>query len=92
MIGQKVIVSSTVELRGDRVVDVDGDDLPVGLALVDEPDEAEHFDGNDGAAQVHVGAEIEHVDRVVVTLRASQRVHHSRVLPRLRASAECSPS
>lgn len=80
-------VGHVVELGGDGVPGVDGDELPVGLALVDERERAEHLDGVHVAARGHARADVEHVDGVVVAARLRARVHVLRVLPRLRQRA-----
>ena len=80
-------VVDVVEHVRHGVGDVDGDDLPVRLAVVDEAEHAQHLDGADAAhAHLH-GADLDAVDRVVVAGVAGVGRGHLRVLPRLREVA-----
>ncbi|KAI3488210.1 hypothetical protein L1887_47749 [Cichorium endivia] len=80
-------VLNVVELGGERVVDVDDNHLPVGLALVEERHDAEHLDLLDLAGVADLLADLAHVERVVVALGLGVRVRVVRVLPRLREGA-----
>lgn len=76
-------VLNVVELRGERVVDVDDDDLPVGLTLVEEGHDAENLDLLDLADVADLLADLADVERVVVASRLGLGVDLGRVLPRL---------
>ena len=80
-------VVNVVERRRQRVGDVDHEHLPVGLALVDQRNDAEHLDLLDLAAEAVGRADLAHVERVVVAERAGLGVLVRRVLPRLREGA-----
>lgn len=77
-------ILDVVELRGERVVDVDHNDLPVRLALVEQGHHTEHLDLLDLARVADLLADLDHVERVVVTLGLGVGVHRVRVLPGLR--------
>lgn len=79
-------VAPTVEVGGAGVGNVDGDDLPVGLALVDEGKGAEHLHLLHLAAVAGGLADVAHVERIVVALGLSLRVGEVGVLPSLRVS------
>lgn len=76
-------VLNVVEPVRERVVDVDDDDLPVGLALVEESHDAEDLDLLDLANVSDLLADLADVQRVVVALGLSLGVGLGRVLPGL---------
>lgn len=59
-------VLDVVEFRGQGVVDVDDEDLPVGFAFVEECHHAQHFDLLDLPGVADGFADFAHVERVVV--------------------------
>ena len=88
-------VLDVIELGRERVVDVDDDDLPVGLALVQErhlrgqrghervPHDAEDLDLLDLAGVADGIADLAHVERVIVALGAGLGVGCGGVFPGL---------
>lgn len=72
-----------VQAISERIGDIDDDDLPIGLALVEERHDAEHLDLFDLTNVTHVLANLAHVERVVVALRFRLRVELPRVFPGL---------
>jgi hypothetical protein len=82
-------VVDVVELGGQRVVDVDGDDLPVALALVDEADGAQDFDLDDRAALVDARADLAHVQWIVVAGAASRRTSLVRICEKKEHEQKC---
>ena len=61
-------ILNVVELGGQRVVDVDNDDLPVGLLLVEQGHDTEDLDLLDLARVADELTDLADVERVVVTL------------------------
>lgn len=55
-----------MQLLGQRIAHVDDEHLPVGLALVDEPQDAERLDLLDVARAGDGAADLAGVERVVV--------------------------
>lgn len=76
-------VLDVVELRCQRVVDVDDDDLPVGLLFVEEGHDAEDLDLLDLARVADELADLAHVERVVVALGLGLGMDDIGVLPGL---------
>ena len=76
-------VLDVVELGSQRVVDVNDDDLPVGLLLVQQRHDAEHLDLLDLADVADQLADLAHVERVVVALGLGLGVDRVGVLPGL---------
>lgn len=76
-------VLNVVELRSQRVVDVDDNDLPVGLLLVQQGHHTEHLDLLDLTGVADELADLADVQRVVVTLGLGLRVDNVGVLPGL---------
>lgn len=74
-------VLDIVQSRSERVVDVDNEDFPVGLAFVEERHDTEDFDLLDLANVADGFTNLAHVERVIVTVRASFGVLHVGVLP-----------
>jgi len=77
-------VLNVVQSRGERVVDVNNKDLPVGLSLVEEGHDTENLDlldltnGSDGLT------DFADIKRVVVAVSAGLGVLRVGVFPRLR--------
>jgi hypothetical protein len=72
-----------VELVGQRVVDVDDNDLPVGLLLVNQCHDTEDLDLLDLAGVADQLTNLANVQRVVVTLGLGLGVDGVGVLPGL---------
>jgi hypothetical protein len=72
-----------VELRSQGVVHVDDDDLPVGLALVEQSHDTEDLDLDDIAGLVDELANLADIQRVVVALGLGLLVNDVGVLPSL---------
>lgn len=60
-------VFDVVELGCKRVLDIDDDDFPVGLAFIEEGHDAEDLDLLDLANIADLFADLADVERVVVT-------------------------
>jgi hypothetical protein len=76
-------VLNVVELGSKRVVDVNDDDLPVGLLLVEEGHDAEDLDLLDLAGVADKLTDLADIERVVVALGLGLRVNGVGVLPGL---------
>lgn len=76
-------ILNVVELRCQGVVDVDNDDLPVGLALIKQSHDTEDLDLDDLAWLSNKLANLAHIQWVVVTLGLCLLVDNIGVLPRL---------
>eukprot|EP00166_Cyanidium_caldarium_P002993 ctg_2874.g397 len=72
---------------GPRIVRPDGQQLPVGLAAVDQCQHADRFHRHHCAHRQRLRADLNHVHRVVVAPALRVRVEHRRVLPGLRQRA-----
>jgi len=73
-----------VQLGSERVVNVDDDDLPVGLTLVKEGHDTENLDLLDLASVTNLFADLANIEGIVVTLCLGFRVRVVGVLPGLR--------
>ena len=82
-------VLNVVQLGRKGVVDVDDDDLPVGLALVEESHDAEDLDLLDLADVADLLADLADIERVVVALGLGLGVGLVRVLPGLAVRRTC---
>lgn len=76
-------ILNVVELRSERVVDINDDDLPVCLLLVDESHDTEDLDLLDLASVADKLADLANVKRVVVTLGLGLGVDAVGVFPGL---------
>lgn len=76
-------VLDVVELGCQRVVDIDDDDLPVGLLLIEERHDAENLDLLDLAGVTDELADLADVERVVVALGLGLGVDDVGVFPSL---------
>ena len=72
-----------VQLGRERVLDVDDEDFPVGLAFVKEGHDAEDFNLLDLPYETHLFADLAYVQRIVVTVSLGLAVLLSRILPSL---------
>jgi len=76
-------VFDIIQLGGQRIVDIDYKDLPIGLAFIEEGHNAEDFDLLDLAREADLLADLADVQWIIVTLSFGLRVHDLRVLPGL---------
>ena len=76
-------ILNVVKLRGQSVVDVDDNDLPVGLLLVNQGHDTEDLDLLDLTGVADELTDLANVERVVVTLGLGLRVNGVGVLPSL---------
>ena len=76
-------VLDVVQLGGKRVVDVDDDDLPVGLALVEESHDTEDLDLLHLADVADLLTDLADIEGVVVTLGLGLGVGRLGVFPGL---------
>lgn len=81
-------VLNVVELGGEGVLDVDDDDLPVGLLLVEEGHDAENLDLLHLTGVADELTDLADVERVIVTLGLGLGVNVVGVLPGLRESGQ----
>ena len=61
-------ILNVVQLGGERVLDVDDKDLPIGLAFVEEGHDAEDFDLLDLPNVTHLFADLAYVQWIVVAV------------------------
>jgi hypothetical protein len=80
-------VLDVVELRGQRVVHVNDNDLPVSLLLVEKGHDTEDLDLLDLAGVANKLADLADIERVVVTLGLGLGVNDVGVLPGLQRAA-----
>lgn len=76
-------VLDVVELGCQRVVDIDDDDLPVSLLLIEERHDAENLDLLDLARVTDELADLADIERVVVALGLGLGVDDVGVFPGL---------
>jgi len=76
-------VLDVVQLGGERVENVDDDDFPVGLALIEKSHNTEDLDLLDLANVANLLADLADVEGVVVAAGLGLSVGRSRVLPGL---------
>lgn len=76
-------ILDVVELGGQGVVDVDDDDLPVGLLLVDQGHDTQNLDLLDLTGVANQLTNLADVERIVVTLGLGLGVDDVGVLPGL---------
>ena len=72
-----------VQLGGERVLDVDDEDLPVGLAFIEESHDTEDFNLLNLPYVTHLFSDLANVQRIVVAVGLGLAVLLSRVLPSL---------
>lgn len=77
-------VLNVVQLGGKGILDVDDDDLPVGLAFVEEGHDTEDLDLLDLSNVADLLADLADIERVVISLGLGLGVELRRVLPGLR--------
>jgi len=76
-------VLDVVQLGGERVVDINDNDLPVSLLLVEESHDTEDLDLLDLASVTNELTDLANIERVVVTLSLGLRVNGVGILPSL---------
>ena len=76
-------VLNVIELGCKRIVDIDDDDFPVGLALIKERHDSEHLDLLHLPDIADLLTNLTHIEGIVVALRLGLRVCGLRVLPSL---------
>lgn len=79
-------VFNVIELGGERILDVDDDDLPVGLSLIEKGHDSENLDLLDLADVANLLANLTDIERVVVALGLGLSMGCVGVLPSLRES------
>lgn len=84
-------VLNVVQLGSQRILDINDDDLPVGLAFIQESHDAENLDLFDLANVAYLLANLTDIERVVVTLGLGLSVGLRGVLPGLRDQIRSSP-
>jgi hypothetical protein len=77
-------ILDVVQLGGERVVDINDNDLPVSLLLVEESHDTEDLDLLDLASVTNELTDLANIERVVVTLSLGLRVNGVGILPSLR--------
>jgi hypothetical protein len=77
-------ILDVVQLGGERVVGVDYEDFPVGLALIEKGHDAENLDLFDLADITDLFTDLANIEGIVVTLGLGLRVGVVGVLPGLR--------
>lgn len=80
-------VLDVLHLISKRVVDVDSQELPVSLALIDQRQSSEDLHLDDVTTRSHSRANLADVDRVVVAFAPGGLVNMLGPLPRLRQSS-----
>ena len=76
-------ILNIVQLGRERVLDVDDEDLPVGLAFVEKGHDAEDLDLFDLPDITHLFTDLADVQRIVVTPGLGLSMQLSGVLPSL---------
>ncbi len=76
-------ILNIVQLGRERVLDVNDEDLPVGLAFIEKCHDAEDFDLLNLPYITHLFANLADIQRIVVTVGLGLAVLLSRVLPSL---------
>jgi hypothetical protein len=77
-------VLDVVQLGGKGVLNIDDNDLPVGLTLIEESHDTEHLDLLDLANVANLLADLADIERVVVALGLGLGVRGGGILPGLR--------
>lgn len=76
-------ILNIVQLGRERVLDVDDEDLPVGLAFIEESHDAEDFNLLNLPYITHLFADLADVQRIVVAVGLGLAVLLGRILPSL---------
>lgn len=80
-----------VELRSQGIIHVDDDDLPVGLALIEQSHDTKDLDLNDFARLSNELANLADVQWIIVTLGLGLLVDDIGVFPSLQKQSACQP-
>ena len=80
-------ILNVVQLGSKRVVDVNDENLPVGLTLIEESHDTEDLDLLDLADVADLFTDLTNIERIVVTLGLGLGVSLSRVFPSLEKGA-----
>ena len=80
-------ILNVVELRGKRILDVNDNDLPVGLLLVEKSHHTENLDLLDLAGVADKLTDLANIERIVVTLGLGLGMDNVGVLPGLRGGS-----
>lgn len=73
----------TVQTRGQGVVDINDNDLPVGLAFIQQGHDTKNLDLLDLADSGNLLANLDNINRIVVTTGLSLRVGSVGIFPGL---------
>lgn len=76
-------ILNVVELGGERVVDIDDDDLPVGLFLIEESHDTQDLDLLDLASITNQFTDFADIERIVIALGLGLWVNDIGVFPGL---------
>lgn len=79
-------ILNVVKLVGQRIVDIDDNDLPVGLALIEESHNAENLHLLDLANIANKLSDLADIEWVVVTLGLGLRMSGIGVFPSLQST------
>ena len=80
-------ILDVVQLGSKGIEDVHNDDLPVGLALIEQSHDTEDLDLLDLADVTDLFTDLANIERIVVTLGLGLGVSLSRVFPSLKKGA-----
>lgn len=80
-------VLDVVQLRGERILDINDEDLPVGLAFIEKSHDTEDLDLLDLTDVADLLADLADVQGVIITLGLGLSMHLSGVLPGLHNSS-----
>lgn len=76
-------IFDVVQLGGERIGNVDNNDLPVGLTLIEEGHDTENLDLFDLASETDLFTDLANIEGIVITLCLSFRVRVVGILPGL---------
>lgn len=79
-------VFDVIQLGGERIGNINDDDLPVGFTLIEECHDAENLDLLDLAGETDLFADLTNVKRIVVALGLGFGVRVIGVFPGLEGS------
>lgn len=82
-------ILDVIKFGGERVEDVNNEDLPIGLAFVKEGHDPKNLDLFDLANVTDLLADFTNIQRVVITFSLRFRVGLLRVFPCLSRGCEC---
>ena len=76
-------ILNIIQLGRERVLDVNDEDLPVGLALIEKSHDAEDFNLLNLPYVTHLFADLADIQRIVVAIGLGLAMLLSRILPSL---------